>query len=311
MKRLAFLTFLVAIFCGACEKVIDISVPDKERKIVLNALLNPDSLVSVQLTQSKSILENNNLLLLEDADVELFEDDQLVGSLEYSGYGVYGMRGFQPQKEKTYRLEVKHPVLAAVRTEVKLPPLVPILKVDTAKYQDEYDNDRYSLNVSISDPPGQDNFYALSIAITSRVFDWNTQELTDSTETFMIYFHSVDHGDILGSDIVQNDVNYYIDDKLFIADDLFDGQDHEFALAIDYYFLEFKSDTILLDVRLDHIDPSYYFYSVSKRKYYQADGNPFSEPVQVYNNVENGFGIMSGYTRSSKQFYIDVSGIDK
>jgi len=311
MKRLACLILLVAILTGACDKIIDISVPDKSRKIVLNALLNPDSLVSVQLTQSKSILEDNQVLLLEEAEVELFENDQLVGGLEYEGYGYYGMRDFQPEINKSYRLEVKHPVLDAVHSEVKLPPLVPILDVDTARYLDEYDNDRYSLNVGISDPQGEDNYYAMSIAITSRVYDWNTQELTDSTETFMIYFHSIDQGDVAGSDIVQNDINYYIDDKLFISDDIFDGQDHEFALAIDYYFLEFKSDTIMLDVRLDHIDPSYYFYSVSKRKYYQADGNPFSEPVQVYNNVENGFGIMSAYTRSSKQFYIDVSGIDK
>ena len=68
------------------------------------------------------------------------------------------------------------------------------------------------------------------------------------------------------------------------------------------------SDSVMIDIRVDHIDPSYYFYSVSKQKYYQADGNPFAEPVQVYNNIENGFGILSAYSRTSKNYSMFVSG---
>ena len=307
MRKIGLILLIMGIVASGCEKIIDISVPDQERKIVLNSVLNPDSLISVQLTRSKSVLEDNQTVAIEDAELRLYEDGNFIANLDYSGYSFYKLDDFYPSIEKKYRIEVDHSVLASVDAEVLMPPQVPILEVDTSRYQDQDENERYSLNVKISDPGGVENYYALSLAVTSRVFDWNTQELTDSLETFMIYFHTVEEGESLGGDLFNQDVNHFIDDKLFISDGVFDGQDHEFALAIDYYFLEFQSDTIILDVRLDHIDPSYYYYSVSKQKYYRANGSPFSEPVQVYNNINNGFGILSSYTRSSRQYVIDIS----
>ncbi len=308
MKKILYF-IVIALLLGSCQKIIDISVPDQSRKIVLGSIINSDNLVVVRLSESKSILEDNDFILLEDAEVKLFEENQYVGTLNYTGSSRYVLPDFYPVNERTYRIEVNHQVLASVRSEIRIPKTVPILEIDTSSTISEYGNETYIVNVKIADPGGEDNFYTLSVAATSRVFDWNTQELTDSIETHMLYLNSIDEGDPgIGGELVNQDLNYFIDDKLFVSDALFDGQEHEFSVAIESYFFYGMADTVMLDVRLDHIDPSYYYYSVSKQKYYQADGNPFSEPVQVYNNIENGFGILSAYARASSQYNMIIKG---
>ncbi len=39
---------------------------------------------------------------------------------------------------------------------------------------------------------------------------------------------------------------------------------------------------------------AYYNYMKSITKYGMSLGNPFSQPVQVYSNINNGFGIFAG-----------------
>jgi hypothetical protein len=38
----------------------------------------------------------------------------------------------------------------------------------------------------------------------------------------------------------------------------------------------------------------YYRYVNSLELYNESDGNPFAEPVQLYNNISNGYGIFAG-----------------
>ena len=309
MKRSIYIILILAFFSGACEKIIDISVQDKSRKIVMNAILNPDSIVSVQLSQSKSILEDNIVLFLKDAAVEAFEDDELMGSLEYRGFGRYILPGMYPKKNKSYRFEVAYPSLASVYSEISIPEIVAVLGIDTSRSFNDWGNPVFNLDVRIDDPSDTENYYAMSIAVTSRIFDWQTEEYSDSTETYMTYFNPTGIGDSdIGGDFVDQDLTFFVDDKMFFSDALFDGNSTELELSVEYYIYTHMSDSVMIDIRVDHIDPSYYFYSVSKQKYYQTDGNPFAEPVQVYNNIENGFGILSAYSRTSKNYSMFVSG---
>lgn len=39
------------------------------------------------------------------------------------------------------------------------------------------------------------------------------------------------------------------------------------------------------------VNRSYYLYSRSKAADWETEGNPLVEPVSVYSNVENGYGI--------------------
>jgi hypothetical protein len=66
-----------------------------------------------------------------------------------------------------------------------------------------------------------------------------------------------------------------------------------------------KADTVEVWIDLQQVDKSYYLYAVSEQKYQQTRNNPFTEPVQVYSNVKNGFGLFSAYNGTRKEFIVD------
>ena len=292
----------------SCGKVIDINVPDSSRKIVLNSLIDPGNHVTISLTQSKSILEDNILLTLEGADARLFEGDVLIGTFEYQEFDKYFLPDFYPSVGKDYKLVVNHPVLESIEAEISIPNTIDIIDIDTSSSIGEWGQKAYQLDIGIDDPSNVKNYYALSITLTNRIYDWQNQEFLDSTETYSSYLSAInDVESEIGGNLLENDLSFFVDDKLFFSDDIFAGQGGNRELALEY-FVYTHGDSVLVDVRLDHIDPSFYYYSISKEKYNRANGNPFAEPVQVYSNVQNGFGLLSSFSRTNREFAIFVEG---
>lgn len=76
---------------SSCEKIIPIDLPDQDRKIVINGLLAPDSLVNVNLSLSLSVLEPDSFLYLSDAEVDLYRDNELLGRMVYDSVGFYSL----------------------------------------------------------------------------------------------------------------------------------------------------------------------------------------------------------------------------
>jgi hypothetical protein len=55
---------------------------------------------------------------------------------------------------------------------------------------------------------------------------------------------------------------------------------------------------------LHHVSASFYQYSLSARRYDDAEDNPFAEPVILYSNVKNGYGVFS--MGSTRKYIIQV-----
>ena len=49
-------------------------------------------------------------------------------------------------------------------------------------------------------------------------------------------------------------------------------------------------------VKVSRITEDYFRYVKSYHTYYNASGNPFAEPVNVFSNIKNGFGNFSAYS---------------
>jgi len=57
------------------------------------------------------------------------------------------------------------------------------------------------------------------------------------------------------------------------------------------------------------IDENLFNYAKSKGKNYDADGNPFVEPVSIYTNISQGLGLTTGASRTTKSF--DKTGLQE
>jgi hypothetical protein len=291
----AFLVFGLA----SCEKIIDISIPDKERKIVVNGLIQPDQPVRINLSQSLSVLEKDSALQISGAVVNLYSGTNLVGKFLQDSAGFYSLPGFLAQAGESYRLTASYGALKPVEATAVLPAVVPIISVDTTTIYGPYGPQDLQISVTFKDPPGVHNLYSLGGDMTYTEFDYHTMTNTGKKVTQKAYIYANN------SDQFVKDETTNFNGSLYFNDLLFDGLTKTVTFDVRTYS-SWAADTIWLDVRLEQIDPSYYLYIMSYNAYYQAHNNPLSEPVQVYTNVKDGFGIFSG--SSSSDYPIIIYG---
>ena len=105
---------------------------------------------------------------------------------------------------------------------------------------------------------------------------------------------------ILTDEVFQNGGSPFRLQGLF-NDLLFNGQNKSLELEIPYdnfsgieVGYEWSYKTLSVRVYLHNISKSYYYYRTSLELYQSASGNPFAQPVQVYSNIESGFGVFAG-----------------
>ncbi len=293
MKRYLFYitALIIPLLLSQCEKIIDINLPDRDRKIVFNGMINPDSLVTVNLTRSLSVLEPDSFVFLDGAKAWLSEGGEKIGDLVPVGNGNYLLPGFYPSMGEEYRLDVEFDGLQPAYAITAVPEPVPLGSVDTSSTIGEYGETEYQLKIRFMDPADDVNYYALVLYATNKRYDYLTGQLLDSLETHQVYFSLTDP--------VSDESSVYYGGKTMFNDLLFNGRERLIELSFsDYSF--FMADTVWLEVKLEQIEPSYFLYATSSQKYYETFRNPFSEPVQVFTNVTGGFGIFSGYASDSK-----------
>lgn len=80
-----------------------------------------------------------------------------------------------------------------------------------------------------------------------------------------------------------------------MTDLLFDGQTKTVDIPVSNWFYEFQDIRIeFVDVYFSNVSESSHYYNRSFQLYQETQGNPFAQPVQVFSNITNGFGIFGG-----------------
>ena len=299
---LALMTILIAI---GCEKVIDINIPEGERKIVINGLINPDSLVKVNISRSLSVLEDNEFVFLESANVKLFQADNEIGKLSYMGSGFYMMPDFKPVEGADYLLTVDSEGLRSVSAIAAVKNPIEFSDLDTITVYNEWGGSILEVGFSLIDPH-EENFYAIGVNESSRLYDWETETYSDSIITYASNFQMLESDGEIQNFLLDQGAYTFFGNKVFFSDELFNGK--EFDVSIGLWKSFYGADTVNVEVYLEHVSKPYYYYAVSSGKHNEMNGNPFGEPVSVYTNVENGLGIFSGYSSSKKNLTIVGSG---
>ena len=117
---------------------------------------------------------------------------------------------------------------------------------------------------------------------------------------------------ILADEVFQSKRNSWEEQGLF-NDLVFNGQTKSLQVSIPKFFLEeeyiyqdgntvYESGLKKIRFYLHNISLPYFYFRTSLQAYDQTSGSPFAQPVQVYSNIENGFGIFAGAQVS----YIDL-----
>ncbi|MBU0764328.1 MAG: DUF4249 domain-containing protein [Bacteroidetes bacterium] len=302
MKTLSYILILSILLSCSCRKVIEMDIPDKDKKIVLNCILQPDTTVSIHLSKSIGILDNDSEIeSLNNAVIRLYENNSLLETLIFQGYGFYNST-FPVETGKTYRIEASYPGLHDVSAEAAVPVPIPVLSWDTLSYtyhnyDNIYDEEHEALQCRIrfSDPIQEDNYYM--IGVTCK----NDDGYGDYSNS--IWFESEDPAlDIENSKIFITDYK----EVVIFDDEIFDGLGYTFNLYLFKDYLSPGENKLTFTLYTLPVDLYRYFRSYS---FYQgAYQDPFAEKVQIFSNIENGFGIFGGYGVS--EFTITVEGVE-
>jgi len=297
MKNIISLSVIIAIIfiiSGSCTKVEDIvDFPIKEPTMVLNCYFTPDSNWKIQVSRSLSVIDNADLSLIVDAKIDIYEDMQLLATITHAqpdGYYYYNLSS--PKIGSTYKIEVTHPKYESISSEETVPKKVDfnILNVkvtDSLTYYDYWLKKsvgtlKASATLKITDDGNDLNYYRLTC------FYW------DSTDQSHIYKEMV----YLESDDIMLVKNYY--NGLLFNDKIINGKTYNLNFKFEDY--RYFSGKTLIFV-LESMNAAKYNYEFSLQKYWDSKENPFSEPVQVYNNIKNGYGIFAAYAASTKNIY--------
>lgn len=317
-KALSIISILAGlIFFSSCEKEIEFNGEAVAPKIVMNSFLTNDSTVKAHLTKSRFFLSNKTTFdYISNARVILFVNNRQHEELEHDNAGFY-KGNYIPKIGEEIRLEVRVPGHTVVEGTTRIPQKSNILSVDTTLVLRFSDTLRvefgviagivrfYDCNITIRirDNENEKNYYRMVAKrkLVVSEFDW-------SDESFMSFrlegldTQGTSLPDLLGS----NDRNS--DEHLF-TDEFFNGREFLLRFKTDFSTIEmlpgfedykpsYMNITDEVKINLQTIPQETYLYMLTRRSAGGVLDGVFAEPIQIFNNIRNGLGIVAAQTNN-------------
>ena len=296
MKKIIILYWLpvIVLFFTSCEGEF-INNPGTN-SVVVNGFFSSQDTFRINISMSKPAGEPATTQFLETAQVTLTLPDGLAipvpfdSMTEYVGTkteGFYSIAGLLPDLPGVYSLEVELQDHAKITAADSIPAPVQITGLN---YFGDSASRLLQFNLSFDDPPDADNYYAISM--DEYYYHENDSILSENEEIYS--YNSKVEAQIWGplSQII-------FSDKTFTET----GQSIDFYLG--YFPFSNSWDSCMVKIKLLSVSKAYYDYAISFNEQSIAEEDFYAEPVNVFNNIQGGFGIFAGYSyRSADLVYI-------
>ncbi len=122
---IGYIAGVVILLFQSCTKEVSFKQKEVEHRLVVNGLIEPDSLITVRISGTVSILEDK-APQIEDSVVNLSIDGNFSETLQYQGEGMYSSRT-RAIPGSSYAIEVSAPGYPDVYAMDTLPVAVPVL----------------------------------------------------------------------------------------------------------------------------------------------------------------------------------------
>ena len=309
MNKYIIYTLILSLFIS-CELVVDIDLPEFKPSLVINGTISPaNTMVYFDLSQDKDILNDSwEFETVSNADISLFQGSTLVGKLSEFEPGKYSLE-YLGEVGKSYTIKAEKNGYQPIEATTTVPKELPILEVKTASIQvSEYGERKCRLTFEIDDKLGLD-YYDVKLLVFYSYQD----SYYDMDKDTVVYGEVVegwteDYFDFVGADFDEFEVG---SDNHQFSDELFDGRRKEFQIEFysyqNYYYEgdgtgKESSDTLKYILMARKLDEDYYKYLKSSSVQDYMGDSPFTEPVQVYSNIKNGYGIFGSFNSTEEYF---------
>lgn len=284
---LLFAAILVSWSFSSCEKKLDIELPDHTPELVVNAIFTPDSAFQVEVSRTKSLTDPRGVTYISNATVEIYEDNMLMETLPYRSVtnlkGVYKAEGAVAKANRSYTVKVRAPGYQAVTATNVVPEKVDIVGAELQDIRLDANSIKGNLVVNFQEPEDQANAYHL--IIYRPIIRLNDQSgLYEVAGYYEEYFKTEE---------VRVTENY--DVGVLFTDEGCNGQKKEIVCEFNGFYDASRDGLDHFIVELRSVSDDYYRYHKS---YTEQQNNFNNKIVDVYTNVEDGYGIFAGYHSS-------------
>ncbi len=313
MKQTCFLVVLFfAVIFSSCYKQLEIEFPENEPLIAVSCLFTKDRSFIVNV--NKTIGFNDSVShKITNATCKLYANNQFIENLTHSSDGFYtSPSNYKPDYNTVYKIEISSEDLPVVSATNQLPTPVQIInltKQDSVMFGED-GKYLHQLDITIDDPAEINNYYEFTIIAYykldySEVWWLDSTELAEVDTSYRTRTRVPQSQDI----VLKNEglLDYYPRTFPF-SDELFNGQ--TYTLNINYLLPSSSAgwdDTEInlitdyqLIVAVRSVSEDYYKYKkklIIHQENQNSDiWNGIGEPVQMFSNIKNGYGIFAGYT---------------
>lgn len=270
---------LYSVFVGlfllwSCQTEMEVEWPEHAPKLVVNAVLNPDSLFTVDVSASKAVFSvEEGYLAVEDARVSLYQAGQHLFDLQHTRNGIY-KADQKPETLQHYELRVSAPGYPEASAVAYVPskPHIYNVKAERGPVLDDWDGPTVNASFTLEDPAEEENFYYLQLYTPATSYSGKPYRKH-------VYLNS--------SSPIEHE--FSMESRLFFSDKLFNGQALQLRLNLDI------SPDQTTYVQVAHITKEYYHYVRTLEKHSYGDDINLN-PKAVTNNILNGMGLFAGCT---------------
>ncbi len=308
--------------------IVEVELPTIENTLVVNSIVRADKPFNFQLYKAVEVLDNEaQSTLVENGVIEIYEGEQLLETVTptttvnvdtfvnwpnldtviYTNTRITYDSETIAETGKTYEIKASAPDFEPV-TAVSAIPNKPVIKTiyisDTVEVVDfyGYKDEKIELTIEMEDDINTEDYYYINLSskefftdpYTGDEFNYKNSICYESYDPI---FNSVE------TDPVDVEAAAWYCGLADFNDNLFNGKTKKFTLLIDTYYFNNnygnQNSERFINVDLGHTTKDFYLYARSATSQSWNDGNPFAEPVTVYSNIENGFGIFAGISEIS------------
>lgn len=289
MKKIVLQLVTFVFVLSACEQTIDFTGKESAPVMILNGVLTPDSVFTIDVSETKHITRGGQVPVVENAVVEVFSEGNLLEGLKHQGNGIY--KGtMKPEAGKNYKVIISYDK-NTVSAETAVPTAVGIDRISSNPVFDKDQTFAYiELGVQLTDPATSTNYYRITVEHLPEAGELQNKPYVYSNDIVMNATYG-GNDDGLSNSIT----NSY----LIFNDKLFKGKQYEVKLRFYDYDVLFALQNEGFEIRkaykvyLHSISREYFLYLKSRELGEYNNDDPFSEPVPIFSNISGGSGIFA------------------
>lgn len=305
VKNILYL--FVLIFCASsCQKDIDINYNSFQSRLVINSAFNQDSLFTVYVSKTGNIADDkDNIGPVEYASVFISCDDpnEEKRVLTHMGEGKYVASNYYPSVGKEYYLEVRAAGFDIASSHNRIPTDNTVIQMDTSSFISPEGNTALQIDFTIENLTNESSYFIYDLIKNYGIVPPKSGIDFFQTEEWLqeAWLNSLtsDTDKITETNGLQTKIfreslsgNTSSIDASIISYENFNTELPDSSLS--------NPEDLKLYLRVMSVSQELYNYSKSM-EYYRLHSNSnsnYSQPLEIYTNIEGGLGIFGGYSQT-------------